>query len=201
MKKSLVVALVAVALLMMAAAWGQEGTPNVRTAETWQGPTVWQGGARTFKGSGNTIWSLGIRGEVNHRKEASLTFVSMDVAGHDPIGGGGASMSAVRASDLHALCLECKTRISRPNARRSVALAPAVEFCTRGPRGTNTATGGYAEEDQPLISLGMPISWGGRTIWTLEPKVVWFDSSIPDSTERSALARPRVECSSSRVTM
>ena len=184
MKKSLMfVASVALILLaVLPAAWSQEGTPNLQTPQTWQGPTVWQGGMRTFRGAGNTIWSLGVRGEVNERTEVSLTYVGMDVAGRDPIGGEGESMSAVRASDLHTLSLEWKARISRDGARRQVALLPAIEYANRGPVGINTDTGGYAQQRRYIPSLSIPISChGSATRWIVEPKVVWFDSSMPDS--------------------
>ncbi len=179
----LLVATVALILsVAIPAAWCQEGTPNLQAATTWQGPTVWQGGARTFKGGHNTIWNLGVRGEVNDRTEANLTYVAMSDLGRDPIGGSGASMSALRASRLHLISLGWKARISRAAAHRHVALFPALELATSGPVGVNTSSGGYAQQDRVIPSLGIPIEWmEGSTMWIVEPKVVWFDSSMADS--------------------
>ncbi len=179
----LLVATVALVLsVAIPAAWCQEGTANLQAATTWQGPTVWQGEARVFGGGPNTIWSLGLRGEVNDRTEASLTYVAMTNLGRDPIGGSGASMSAVRASRLHLISLGWKARISRAAAHRHVALFPALELATSGPVGRNTASGGYAQENRVIPSLGIPIEWTqGSRLWIVEPKIVWFDSSMPDS--------------------
>lgn len=184
MKKSLIV-VVAVALGLLAvmpAAWSQEGTPNLKPAKTWQGPTVWQGEARTFRGGGNTIWSLGMRGEVNRKTEADVSFLAWSTEGRDPIGGSGTSMSAVRASKLNLITVGVKRRISGAGARHTVSLFPALEIATSGPVGTNMQTGGYAQEKRAIPSVGLPICWKrGATRWILEPKVAWFDSSMPDS--------------------
>lgn len=176
------------AMLLAPAVTAQEGTPNLATAQTWQGEDiVWQGQARIWPGSENVNWELGFRGRVNDETEATLTYFAMDNLGEGPIGGGGDSMSALRASDWRLLTLGMKWQWWGDTDSYLISFYPALEWSTHRPTGTNTVLGASAWGENLVPSVGFPIQWDrGKTSYIVEPKVVWFESRLPVSGLRAA---------------
>lgn len=177
-----VVALGALLLSVTAAMAQGPGTPNVEAAAAYTGPTRAFADVRWFEGSGNQVTSVGFQGKLGNTSEANLIFVDMDTKGEDPING------IVRESRMQLLTVETKFELLSANGSGlGISIDPGLEITTVRPRGTNTSSGAYAEDDDCVIpTCSLPIQWQwGRWDWMLEPKAAWFETMVPTSSGRA----------------
>jgi len=152
------------------------GTPNVKAAAAYTGPTRAFADVRWFEGKNNQVVSFGFQGKLGNTSEANVTFLDMDTEGKDPIGG------VVRKSDMQLLAVDTKFELCHPHGGLGISLDPGMEIAMQGPRGTNTSTGQFAEGDSFIPTFRMPIQWQwGSWNWMLDPKVAWFDTQVPTS--------------------
>ena len=173
----LVVLLAALGLMVSCGALIAQELPNLNSAEVLPpGQTLVQTQARFFEGSGNETLAVGIRSNLDARRETSLWYTAITNRGEDPLAG------SVRESKWHALSLAWKQEVSSNFLGKMLAVVASVDLSTSGPRGTNLNTGAYAEMDGVIPAVALPLQWQhGQTTWVAEGKVVWFENTIPNS--------------------
>lgn len=172
-----VVALSALLLSVTVAMAQGPGTPNVKAADAYTGPTRAFADVRWFEGSKNQSIAVGFQGKLGNTSEANLIFLDIDTKGEDPING------IVRQSDMTLLAVDTKFELcNSADGGLGISVNPGMEIALVGPRGVNTSTGAWAEDDSFIPTVRMPIQWKwGRWNWMLDPKVAWFDTQVPTS--------------------
>lgn len=153
--------------------WAQgAGTPNLVPAAVHEGSTTGIVDVRFFEGSGNETISIGFKGEMGKKSDASIMFLDLDNVGKDPISG------VVRRSDLQLLALNWKWEFSSVDKGWGISFMPGFELATGGPRGTNSSTNAWAENDSFIPTLAVPMQKNaGSWTWLVQPKAAWWDSN------------------------
>jgi len=153
------------------------GTPNVKSAEAYTGPTLGFADVRFWDGDDNETLSGGFQGKLGNNSEATITLLDLDAKGEDPING------IVRLSSLQILAVDAKWEwASAADGGIGVAFNPGMEIATTGLTGANTSTRAWAEDDSFIPTLSLPLQYNtGRMKWFVQPKVAWFDTQIPTS--------------------
>ena len=167
----LVVLLAALCLMVSCGALIAQELPNLNSVEVLlPGQAVVQTQVRFFEGSGNETLAVGIRSNLDARREIGLWYTTITNRNEDPVAG------SIRESKWNALSLAWKQEISRRFLGRRLAIVASVDLSTAGPRGTNLDTGAYAEMDGVIPAVALPLQWRhGQTTWVAESKVAWFE--------------------------
>lgn len=177
MRKCLLLVLVLLVPLVAAAvASAQTGTPNVPSATTWQGDTLWQAEVRFYKGGNDTL-ALGAVTPLGERTDLTIWYTHLDGDSQSPIAG------AMRESRWSGLSFALKQELRDEAAAVKVALIPSLEWCLQRPRGVNADTGASAEMKRMVPGLAVPVEWAwDKGSLVLCPRLIFFDKNIPVST-------------------
>ncbi len=177
MRKCLLLVLILLVPLVAAAvASAQTGTPNVPSALTWQGDTLWQVEARCFRGGNDTL-SAGAVTPLDDRTDLTIWYTHFDGDSYSAVAG------ALRNSRWSSLSFALKQELRDEEIDAKVSLVPSLDWCLQRPRGVNAATGASAEMKRMIPGLAVPVEWAGRegTV-SLCPRLIFFDKNLSTST-------------------
>lgn len=156
----------------LAAVAQMEGTPNLASAKAYEGGSYVWGDLRSWDGSGNESFALGIKGPMGNRSDVGISFYNATITGQDPVN------NAVRTSNMQLLSLDMKWQLTSTGSW-TISWMPSAAVATRRPTGFNTGTGAFAEQDEMIFAGGLLMerkfgSWN----CIINPKAAWWDSSM-----------------------
>lgn len=171
------ISIAALILLASALAAAPGDGPNLAVPASLEAGT-WsiEGDFRFFDG-GNTTSGFQITYGTSDNSEAAISFVTFDNEGPDPI------LTALRRSELDMLTFSFRLVGSEIEDHD---WGFAGQFDLEVPltwRGTNLATGEFAETDSSIVALSLIIGrkWCDRLTVRTQPKLVFFRDDIPNS--------------------